>query len=203
MLKQKLGKKRIGIDLDSTLIMMTVAGRAANQLGYDFTGVDVIDWYQSNFPDDMKNLMLEMFKDPQIMCEESEPIEGSQDKIREWIEYGHEVILITARGKELEPRTIKMVNSLYPELTDINFVGFDESKIDTLIGKEVHIWIDDAPHGVIDAMSLHIPTILISNNFTKYNWKVKNHPRLHAIVEKVADINDDMLKAPWIMGRYD
>lgn len=191
------------MDLDSTLIKMTVAGRAANELGYDYTDVDVIDWYQSNFPDDMKNLMLEMFRDPRIMCENNEPIEGSQQKIKEWTDHGHEIVLITARGPELEPGTIALVNELYPEIEDINFVGPSDSKIDTLIDKEVQLWVDDAPHGVIDAMSLHIPTIMISNNYTKYNWKIKHHPRIHAIVKKIEDITDDMLRAPWIMGRYD
>lgn len=186
-------KKRIGVDLDSTLITMTVAGKAAKKLGYDYKDVDVIDWYQSNFPDDMKHEILKMFNDPVTMSEDVEPIEGSQETIRRWVEAGHEIVLITARGKALEPSTIKLVNRLYPEIKDINFVNFNESKIDTMIEKEIDVWVDDAPHGVIDGMSLHVPTIMVSNNYTKYNWKVRHHPRLHAIVKKIADITDEQL----------
>lgn len=192
--------KVLGFDLDSTLIKMTVCGKAAKKLGYDYKDVDVIDWYQSNFPDDMKKLILDMFKDPYVMCEDVEPIEGSQKRVKELTDQGHKIVLITARGPALHQPTIEMVNRLYPEIEDINFVDFNESKIDKLIEKEVQMWVDDAPHGVIDAMSLHIPTIMVSNNYTKYNWKVRHHPRLHAIVKKIEDISDEMIKAPWIMG---
>jgi len=192
-LKNKNMAKVIGVDLDSTLIKMTVAGKAAKKLGYDYKDVDVIDWYQSNFPDDMKHMILSMFNDPVIMSENVEPIEGSQQQIKNWVAAGHQIVLITARGTTLEPSTIKMVNELYPEIEDINFVNFNESKIDTMVEKNISIWCDDAPHGVIDSMSLHIPTILVSNNYTKYNWKVKHHPRLHSIVKKIADITDETL----------
>ena len=194
--------KRIGVDLDSTLIKMTVCGKAAKALGYDYKDVDVIDWYQSNFPDDMKHMILSMFNDPKVMSEDCEPIEGSQETIKRWIEAGHQITLITARGPQLEPSTIKMVNALYPEIHDINFVNFNESKIDTMIGKEIDIWVDDAPHGVIDGMSLHVPTIMVSNNYTKYNWKVRHHPRLHGIVKKIADITDEMLNAPHCCNKH-
>ena len=186
-------KKTIGVDLDSTLITMTVAGKAAKKLGYDYKDVDVIDWYQSNFPDDMKHMILSMFNDPVVMSEDVAPIEGSQETIKRWSEAGHRIVLITARGTALEPSTIKLVNQLYPEIEDINFVNFNESKIDTMIAKGIDVWIDDAPHGVIDGMSLHVPTIMVSNNYTKYNWKVRHHPRLHAIVKKIADITDEQL----------
>jgi hypothetical protein len=136
----------------------------------------------------MKHLIIDMFNDPFVMCEDVEPIEGSQDTIRKWANAGHEVVLITARGPALEEPTRRMVSALYPEIRDVNFVNFNESKIDKLIEKNIDVWIDDAPHGVIDSMSLHIPTILVSNSYTKYNWKVRHHPRLHGIVKKIADI---------------
>lgn len=196
-----MGNKRIiGVDLDSTLIKMTVAGKAAKELGYDYTDVDVIDWYQSNFPDDMKKRILEMFVDPVIMCEDVEPIEGSQDTIKRWTNDGHSIVLITARGPALHESTIKMVNKLYPEITDINFVNFNERKINTIINKEVDIWVDDAPHGVIDSMSLRVPTIMVSNKYTKYNWDVRNHPCLYNIVKKVEDIDKYLIEnavSPW------
>lgn len=193
--------KIIGVDLDSTLITMTVCGKAAKELGYDYTDVDVIDWYQSNFPDDMKRKMLEMFVDPVIMCDDVEPIEGSQETIKRWSEAGHHIALITARGPALHAPTVAMVNRLYPEIKDINFVNFNESKIDKIMDKGVEIWVDDAPHGVIDALSLHVPTIMVSNKYTKYNWKIKHHPRIHAIVKKIQDITDDQIlnaKSPWV-----
>lgn len=187
-------KKPIGVDLDSTLITMTVAGKAAKKLGYDYKDVDVIDWYQSNFPDDMKHMILSMFNDPVVMSEDVQPIEGSQETIKRWAAAGHRIVLITARGTALEPSTIRMVRALYPEIEDIN-VNFNESKIDTMIAKGIDVWIDDAPHGVIDGMSLRIPTFLISNNYTKYNWKIRHHPFIkNNTVKKIADITDDMIQ---------
>lgn len=183
----------IGVDLDSTLITMTVCGKAAKELGYDYTDVDVIDWYQSNFPEDMKKKMFEMFLDPVIMSHNAEPIEGSQETIKRWTDNGHKIVLITARGEQLHESTIDLVARLYPEIKDVNFVNFNESKIDKMIEKGIELWVDDAPHGVIDAMSLHVPTIMVSNKYTKYNWKVKNHPRLKGIVKKIADIEDKHL----------
>jgi len=185
--------KTIGVDLDSTLIKMTVFGKAANELGLTYTDKDALDWNQSNMPDDMKRRILEMFNDATIMCDQAEPIEGTQAKIREWTDAGHHIVLITARGPKLHQSTREMLRRLYPEIEDINFVDFSESKIDTIIIKNVQLYLDDAPHGVIDAMSLHIPTILISNKFTKYNWKVRHHPKLHAIVKNLGDVTNDMI----------
>lgn len=185
--------KIIGVDLDSTLIKMTVCGKAAKKLGYDYTDKDVIDWYQSNFPEDMKNLIFEMFQDPDMMCEDVEPIEGSQDKIKEWTDAGHKIVLITARGDVLKESTIKFINLLYPEIEDINFVGFNESKLDTLVQKNVQIYIDDAVHNVMDSISLNIPTILISNKFTKYNWEFRDNPKLHAVVKTLGEISNELI----------
>lgn len=187
--------KVIGVDLDSTLIKMTVCGKAAKELGYDYTDVDVIDWYQSNFPDDMKKRMLELFLDPVVMCDQAEPIEGSQATIKLWTEMGYKVVLITARGPALHEPTMSMVNKFYPEIgaENIHFVNFNESKLDKMISLGIGVWVDDAPHGAIDALSLHIPTVLVSNKFTKYNWKIKHHPKLLTVVKKIEDITDEQL----------
>lgn len=193
-------KKIIGVDLDSTLIENNICAKAAKKLGYDYTEKDVTDWYYNNFPEDMRTLAIQMFRDPFVMCEDDiRPIEGSQQKITEWTNRGYEIVLITARVAAIHEATIKLVNRLYPEIKNINFVDFNESKIDVMVRNKVQIWIDDAPHGVIDAMSLHIPTILISNNLTKYNWKVRQHPRLHSIVKRIEQVSNEMIPAnnPW------
>lgn len=186
-------QKVIGIDLDSTLINISVPTKAARQLGYDYTDKDVVDWDHKNFPDDMRARIFELYNDPKIMCEEAEPIKGSAQKIKEWTDRGYKIVIITARVAGIVKETIEMVNSMYPEIEDINFVNFNASKIDKFIDKKIDVWIDDASHGVIDAMSLHIPTVLISNKYTGYNWHVRNHPKLHHITKRVENISCNII----------
>lgn len=180
--------KTIGIDLDSTLIETNAASAAAKELGYDYVDKDVLHWNHLNFPEDLRSKIMEYFVNPIFMCDNAKPIEKAQETIKRWTEEGHNIVLITARSEPIRVRTIAMVNRLFPEITDINFVGMDQSKKDVMRDKGIDVWIDDAPHGVVDAMDIDIPTYLVSNNYTKYNWKVKNDSRLKDVVKIIADI---------------
>jgi len=180
----------IGIDLDSTLIETHAAAVASEQLGYPYKNKDVTHWNHLNFPEDLRKKIMDHFLDPHHMCDQALPIEKSQQTIKQWSDAGHTIVLITARAEPIRAKTIEMVNRLYPEIKDINFVGMDQSKKDVMIEKEIDFWIDDAPHGIIDALSLGIDTYLVSNNYTKYNWIVKDKPELKGVVKIVAEITD-------------
>ena len=86
-------KKIIGIDLDTTLVMLNVVSRAANELGYTFDETDTHTWNQSQFPDDLRNRIFELFVDDEHM-NSCDPVPGSTDKIKEWSDAGHDIHII-------------------------------------------------------------------------------------------------------------
>jgi phosphoglycolate phosphatase-like HAD superfamily hydrolase len=180
----------IGIDLDGTLIETNATILAARELGYEFSQKDVTRWDYKDFPEDMRAKVHEYFRHPKFMADDAVAIEGAQDKVRQWAAAGHTVILVTARVEEIREATIRMMERLFPEITDINFVDFNQSKVMVMQEKKMEAWVDDAPHGVTDSMDIGMPTYLVSNNYTKYNWHVKDDPRLKAVVPKIADIKD-------------
>lgn len=178
----------IGVDLDSTLIKTNAASVAATALGHPHKDADVTMWNHLNFPDDLRKRIMEYFVNPIFMCDQAEPIAGAQETIKRWAEAGHTIVLITARDESIRERTLEMVNRLFPEIKDINFVGMDKSKKDVMIAKKINFWVDDAETGIIDSMSLGISTIMVSNKFTKYNWPLKTHQGLSDIVKAISDI---------------
>jgi 5'(3')-deoxyribonucleotidase len=180
----------IGIDLDSTLIETHAAAVAAQELGYDIHNKDVTHWNHLNFPEDLRKKIMEYFMDPLHMCDQAKPIERTQETIKKWVKAGHRIVLITARAEPIRAKTIEMVNRLFPEIEDINFVGMDQSKKSLMVSKKIDFWVDDAPHGVLDSISISIPTYLVSNNYTKYNWKVKDDPGLNGVVKIIAEIKE-------------
>ena len=184
----KTPKFIIGVDLDATLIKTNAASVAAKALGYPHLDTDVTMWNHLNFPDDLRKRIMEYFTNPIFMCDQAEPITGAQETIKRWTEAGHTMVLITARDESIRERTLEMVNRLFPEINDVNFVGMDKSKKDVMVAKKIDFWVDDAETGVLDSMSLNIPTILISNNYTKYNFPVKENPVLCSVVKTIADI---------------
>lgn len=179
---------RIGIDLDSTLVETHAAAVAAAELGYEIGNKDVTRWNHLNFPEDLRKRIMQFFLDPEHMCVLAKPIEYSQETIKKWVNAGHEIILITARAEPIRTATIEMVNRLYPEIKDINFVGMDQSKINVMLEKNIDCWIDDAPHGILDSLGVNIDTYLISNNYTKYNWIVKDNLELKGISRTISEI---------------
>lgn len=181
-------KYTIGIDLDSTLIETNAAEIAAKDLGYAIGNKDVTRWNHLNFPEDLRAKIMEYFMDPAHMCDHAKPIEGSQSAITAWTNQGHTIVLITARAESLRDHTIQMVNRLFPEIKEVHVVGVDQSKKSVMLEKQIDFWVDDAPHGILDAISIGIPTYLISNNYTKYNWEVKEHESLKGVVKTIAEI---------------
>jgi uncharacterized HAD superfamily protein len=185
----KLPKFIIGVDLDSTLIETHAASAASMELGYDgYKDQDVLHWNHLNFPEDLRKKIMEYFTNPTFMCDQAKPIEGAQETITRWSKAGHSIVLITARSEPLREKTIEMVKRLFPEISDINLVGMEQSKKSVMLSKKIDFWVDDAQSGVLDSMSLGISTIMVSNKYTKYNWPLKTHQGLSDVVKIIADI---------------
>lgn len=171
----------IGFDLDNTLIDLDVNKELIKRFNYHSVKSDVNDWDYSNFPEHMRTEIFKLFKDESFMCGETIiPFPNIQNKIKE-LSKKHNVVLITARAPNLTEGTIEIVNKYFPEIKDINLVGFNMSKKNLFIEKELDLWIDDSPHGIKDSLELDIKTYLVSNEHTRYNHCVLNQPNLNIL----------------------
>lgn len=184
----------IGIDLDSTLIKIKAIEIASEKLGMRYTEEDNLDWNLSVFPDNLRNLIFSLFSDPHIMCDNVEPLEGAQEKLKNWVNEGHKLHIITARNPEIHIKTYLMVKRFFPEVLSLSFVNMGETKIHKMEKLRLDVWIDDAVSGISDAKKLKIKNIfLISNKYTKYNHDIADYYRNNEkenikIVKAVKDI---------------
>lgn len=177
----------VGVDLDNTLINLDIINALIERHNYPCSIEEYIDWNMDNFPKHIQSAAFKLFKDETFMCNNVKPIKGSQETIELWSKK-HNIILITARSEHLYDKTKQLVNDLFPHITDFNSVGFNQSKKDLFIEKKLDAWIDDAPHGIIDAIECGIKTYLISNETTRYNWHIKSLPNVNH-VESIDKIN--------------
>ena len=100
---------------------------------------------------------------------------GAKEKLKEWRQSGHKIVLITARCKEIREKTVEMVNRLFPGLiSEIEFVNPGQSKIELMRKHKIDVWVDDSPVEIKNSIALKIKTFLICNEFTSYNhhWKL-------------------------------
>jgi len=160
-------KRKIGFDLDATLIKMEVIELASAKLGYKFSSLDMYNWGFTDFPEDVRAEIHRLFNSPEL-CDKAVPTKGSQQKIRDLARNNH-LVLITARDEVIRDATVVMMKKLFPSIKDINFVHPHESKVKIMLEKRLDIWVDDAPHGVTDSLNNGIKTYLVSNDHTKYN----------------------------------
>jgi 5'(3')-deoxyribonucleotidase len=177
----------ICIDFDDTLIYSKICKYASQILGYNYTRKDIETWDLKPFPQNLKDLMYRMFSFNYYMNDTIKPIKGSQEKVNEWLKSGHNVYIITARVAQIREKTIEKVNELFPNVTGLRFVDFNESKISILKELGADVWIDDAPHGIIDSLNAGIKTIMICNEYTKYNHHLISLGAL-TIVEDITKI---------------
>ena len=180
--------------MDSTLVKAKSIEQASKALGYEFTDKHALEWNHPNFPEDLRSKIFSLFDDPRVMCDLATPIEGAQTKIQEWTRQGHTIVLITARNKPVHEATIELVKKHFPDITDVNFVEKDQSKISLMKDKGVQIWCDDAPGGVINSLDAGIDTWMISNAYTRYNWSIRTDPRLKGFVKILFDIPEHFSK---------
>ncbi len=170
----------IGFDLDNTLIHLDIIDILANEYNYPCTIQQYTDWNMNNFPKYIQSKAMKLFRDHNFMCENIKTIKGAKKIISE-LSKDHNIFIITARVKKLHKKTEKLVNELFPEVKGFHCVGYNKSKKDLFIENKLDIWIDDAPHGVKDALDCGIITYLISNNKTRYNWHIKDLPNLNVV----------------------
>jgi 5'(3')-deoxyribonucleotidase len=165
----------IGIDLDTTLIKLPHMEIASKEFGVNFNETDVQDWaFQKGFTELFRKRIFELFSDPVIMCEKIVPIDGTQNKIREWFNRGFNLNVITSRADILQFKTVEMISILYPEISSVHFCPINKDKNEILIDKKIDIFIDDGPHNIESALKLkNINCIMISNKYTRYNWHLR------------------------------
>jgi hypothetical protein len=74
-------------------------------------------------------------------------------------------------------------------------VGLNTDKTALLQTLDADLWVDDAPHQTIKTRNAGIPTILISNENTKYNWLVRVEKGL-TVRKNLADIEESLWTTP-------
>lgn len=166
--------KKIALDLDGVLIGLKAVDIASDLLGYNYKEEDSKSWNMEMFPEDLRLKVLEYYSNPEIMCDKIKVIPEAQSKVREWYDKRYDLHIITARVEPIRFKTLEMLNQHYPEIKSIHFVDFNESKAMILEQIDPDIFIDDAPHNILDAMAIGIDTVLISNKFTKYNHHMRD-----------------------------
>lgn len=184
----------IAIDLDNTMVDLRAVEDVSIEMGLKYRMSDVMSWGYKDFPSNFVKKIYQKFSDPSYMCN-LEPFDGVNDKLKEWKFQGHELTCITCRNPLIRKATENFVAKLFPEIDFTNFINgisglpgsLNESKISHLILMSADVLIDDGPHYIIDALNHNIRCFMISNNDTKYNHMVPDHPLLTR-VEKLTEI---------------
>lgn len=164
----------IGIDLDGCLIVPGHVEFSAKALGIDVDETDVKDWKFSTFPENLRQMIFSCFTNVDVMCNNIKIIDGAQAKIKEWSDAGHEIYVITARDEILKEKTLELVSTNFPEVTETILVGFNESKRDMLEAYHCNLFIDDSPTQIEAGINYSIHTIMISNKYTSYNHHLRD-----------------------------
>jgi beta-phosphoglucomutase-like phosphatase (HAD superfamily) len=162
----------IGVDLDETLIDSSVIWkRAFKEFDMESSYKPPQAWSFPNYPDKVRKRIFELFEDPMAMT--TIPLfAGARSKLMELKLLGHRIIVITSRYAYIP--TQEFIKTNFPAVDKVIISGFTESKKKYFIDECLDLWIDDAPHGIKDAMSMGIKTILISNLDTPYNHHMRN-----------------------------
>ena len=95
---------------------------------------------------------------------------GVRERLEYWKWLRHKLVIITARAEVLRAGTEFMIQALFPKLISaVRLVGRGRPKKELLVQEKVSVWVDDAPHGVLEARSLGLRTFLVRNDNTLYN----------------------------------
>lgn len=178
----------IGFDLDTTLVNSSLIESTARELGFNITRKDIQDWEFSTFPNPLKEEIINRFYSPYYMCDPNfvSPVKGARQIINDLKKAKHKIVIITARTKNIRFRSKILINRLFPRFDKVVFVEFGESKNKIFKREKLNYWIDDNPKDCVSAVKLGIETYMICNEFTKYNWGVKNTKGLN-LIESVCD----------------
>ncbi len=178
----------IGIDLDSTLIDNPVFDITFKEYNSNLTNENITDWDLTCIPINIRNEIFKRFSNPYYMCNDTiTPIKNTKKKLMEWKKENHTLKIITARSKNIRLETRRLVNRLFPKIDKLIFVELNQSKKNKFKKEKIDVWIDDNPTDCKTAIKMGIDTYLISNNKTKYNWKLKGYKNIKH-VKNIYDI---------------
>ena len=181
-------KRIIAFDLDDTLVKTDVVSLASKKFGYTkYSDLTKRDWRFTSFPEDLRKEIFRMFSSSKYMCYLANPIDGSQNLLKELKEAGFKLIIITARVKKLKRATKNLVKKYFPEIDDVYFVDIVETKKNLFKKLKIDYWVDDAPHEIKNALTLGIKSFMISNKNTNYNWSMKKSSGLR-VIKSVKDL---------------
>lgn len=173
----------IGLDLDETLVDTSVVYKKAyKDCGMEDKYEPPLGWSFPNYPENVRKRVYELFKDPVVMTN-IPPFPGVPEKIKQLKEDNHTLVVITARHHDIP--TIPWVFEMFPEIDLVRVSGYTDSKVSLFKETGIQIWIDDAPHGIEQAKSLGIHTIMVSSEDTPYNHAMR---ALTPWIEKFTDL---------------
>jgi len=158
----------IGIDLDSTLVD-TVGMIKDIFIKHQVAYTPALDWHMTNYPEEIRKEIFDIFKNKPEIMRSIKPFPGVISLLDRMSEK-NEIIIITSRVEIEENK--RWIESMFPMVSWV-IVTNSENKKEHFINEKIDIWIDDAPHGIEDARSLGIPTIMISNSDTPYNHHMR------------------------------
>ena len=169
--------KRIGIDIDNTLIHIPVIEYVNKKYGTNYTYADYKDWSLANFPTEIANDIRYQFTNPGFMCRATGYL-WSYPAVRDWVAAGHKLYAITRRASHLIRDTkIQIEREFHGIFEDVFFVSQNDSKARILKKVNADIHIDD--WDVNDSVRSGIKTWLITNEYTHYNHHMRNDHRLN------------------------
>lgn len=189
--------KSFCIDLDDTLVYTTIYKEVGKKHGLTISKKDITDWNLDPFPQYIKTEIYDMYLSTFWMCDVIKPIFKAQEFITNLYNSSIPIHIITARAPCIRFETAEKVQELFPEFMDrinsIYFVDQGASKVEILKKLNADIWVDDSPKGCMDSLENGIKTVMISNEYTKYNHSYINileytYPNLFSTVEKIEDI---------------
>jgi len=160
----------ICFDLDNTLVDLEKPIKKIfkkHKLKYQ----PAFDWELSNYPAHIKNEVLEMFKDSNVMCK-LKPFYNAKKFIKSLKNKGFSIYIITARSKNIANETIEFVEKLFDVPCFV--VKPNQSKLSMLKKLKADFWIDDCPTHLNDYRKNGIYSTMISNKNTPYNHYMRD-----------------------------
>jgi uncharacterized HAD superfamily protein len=175
--KGRKHETRIGVDIDNTLVHLPVIEYINLTYKTEYTEADFTDWNMNNFPKEIKEDVLNQFKNPEFMCR-CRGYYGAYGKLRDLHASGVKLWGITRRAPNLINGTYAQIDKEFPGIfEDIFFVRPEESKVKYLTYINADILIDD--WDVDDAVKAGFKVWLVTNEHTAYNHHMRSNTRLN------------------------
>lgn len=188
---RKKNKFTIGLDFDNTLVKFRQSAIkiAAKELKIRSLPKSPRDYNFSDYPEILKNRIYKIFDDPNFSMDLI-ILPGVIDKLNQWKDAGHTLIIITARNEPIREATRAYIDKHFPMIDQLHFIDMCTSKADKQMELHLDVWIDDSPVDVPIAYKLGIQTFLISNSDTVYNFYLKGSPgNYNAVYDSISNIN--------------